>query len=156
MAVNAQRRLDCAACGFRLYLNVATGVAAILHCQGRIAWIERGHDPGAGLLDWPGGFVDPAENMEEAVLREVREELGIALELPRYLCSQPNFYPYAGVNYRTVDVFFGFELDAEPPSRPNEEVQAVHWLHPSEVDPERIAFASVRAAWTWWRATFDR
>ena len=155
VAVNLQRRFDCAACGFRLFLNVATGVAAVIRCQGRVAWIERGQDPGKGLLDWPGGFVDPAENMEEAVLREVREELAIDLTAPRYLCSQPNFYPYAGVNYRTVDVFFGFELETEAPSSPNEEVQAVHWLRPSEVDEDSIAFSSVRAAWRWWRATFD-
>ena len=150
VAVNAERRFDCAACGFRLFLNVATGVAAVLRCGERIAWIERGHDPGKGLLDWPGGFVDPAENLEEALLRELHEELGLNVAAPRYLCSQPNFYPYAGVNYRTVDVFFGFDLPALPASRPNAEVSAVHWLRPAEVLPAQIAFQSVRRAWAWW------
>lgn len=156
VAVNHQRRFDCEACGFRLFLNVATGVAAVLRCGEHIAWIERGHEPAKGLLDWPGGFVDPAENLEEAVLREVREELAISLKAPRYLCSQPNFYPYAEVNYRTVDVFFGFELDAIPSSRPNDEVGAVHWLLPSAVPAEKIAFQSVRHAWRWWQAAFAK
>ena len=147
VGVSAQRRFDCAACGFRLFLNVATGVGAVLRCEGKIAWIERGHDPGKGLLDWPG-----AENLEEALLRELREELGLVLEQPRYFCSEPNFYPYAGVNYRTVDVFFNLELAQFPDSQLNEEVHALHWLLPSEVDDQAIAFQSVRRAWGRWRA----
>ena len=155
VGVSAQRRFDCAACGFRLFLNVATGVGAVLRCQGKIAFIERGHDPGKGLLDWPGGFVDPAEDLEQALLRELREEIGLVLEHPRYFCSEPNFYPYAGVNYRTVDVFFSLELDQFPTTLSNDEVLALHWLRPSEADDDAIAFQSVRRAWRRWRAAHN-
>jgi NAD+ diphosphatase len=39
------------------------------------------------------GFIEPGESAEEAVLREVREEVGIAVNNVRYFCSQPWPFP---------------------------------------------------------------
>ena len=147
LAVSALRRLDCAACGFRYYQNIATGVSAVLRVGDAVAWIVRGHEPGKGLLDWPGGFVDPGENLEEALAREASEELGISLPRGRYLLSRPNVYPYAGVTYLTLDVFFEFSFEVPPVAALNEEVLALRWLRAAEVAPADIAFGSVRSAW---------
>jgi 8-oxo-dGTP diphosphatase len=39
----------------------------------------RGHEPGAGLWSLPGGRVEPGETDEQAVVREVAEETGLAV-----------------------------------------------------------------------------
>lgn len=106
----------------------------------------RGKDPGRGLLDLPGGFVDPGEDLETAIRRETVEELGFDPGPPRYLFSIPNIYRYRGVNYHTLDAMFTFEVDAIPAVTPNSEVLALHWRDPREVAPGEVAFDSVREA----------
>ncbi len=45
----------------------------------------RSHLP--GIISIPGGHLEPGESIEDALFREAREELGIALESPTYVCS---------------------------------------------------------------------
>ena len=43
----------------------------------KIALIKRGIEPFKGMWAIPGGFVHSDETLEEAALREVREEAGV-------------------------------------------------------------------------------
>jgi 8-oxo-dGTP diphosphatase len=53
--------------------------AVVLDGAGRLLLIQRGHAPSAGLWSVPGGRVEPGETLEAAVVREVREETGLAV-----------------------------------------------------------------------------
>ena len=46
---------------------------------GRLLLIKRGHDPEAGRWSLPGGRVEPGETDAEALIRELREETGLAV-----------------------------------------------------------------------------
>lgn len=142
------KRLSCPACGYVFYLNAATACAAIIACGDEILLAARARDPGKGLLDLPGGFVDPGEGAEEGLLRELREELGLTLRAGdlRFLLSRPNRYEYAGVAYATCDLVFVAELAAKPALVAADDVAAVAWVRKAAVDLSRIAFPSIRAA----------
>ena len=53
--------------------------AIIIDAAGRLLLVKRGHEPGKGLWSIPGGRVEPGETDEQAVIREVREETGLAV-----------------------------------------------------------------------------
>jgi len=44
---------------------------------GALLALRRGHQPRRGYLDFPGGFVDANESIDEAARRELREETGL-------------------------------------------------------------------------------
>lgn len=57
-------------------------VAAVIERGGRILVSQRGPGVGqAGRWEFPGGKREPGESDEAALARELREELGIALEI---------------------------------------------------------------------------
>ena len=59
--------------------------AAILR-EGRLLLVQRRKAPEAGHWSLVGGKVDFLERAEEAVVRETREEVGVAIELGPLLC----------------------------------------------------------------------
>ncbi len=139
------KMLRCAACGFELYLNPAAAVAGVIvDEQGRMVVLVRGKEPAKGKWDLPGGFVDPGETAEDALRREVREEIGLEATTLRYLGSWPNVYEYMGVRYRTLDMGFVCAAARASQAKPREaEIAEVLFLRPQEVDPGRFAFRSV-------------
>jgi 8-oxo-dGTP diphosphatase len=53
-------------------------VGAVVHDPaGRLLLIQRAHAPHPGRWSLPGGRVEPGESVEQAVVREVREETGL-------------------------------------------------------------------------------
>src|SRR5437879_3655006 len=53
------------------------GVGALIHRDGKVLLVRRAKEPNKGKWIIPGGLVELGEPLEEAVLREVKEELGI-------------------------------------------------------------------------------
>jgi ADP-ribose pyrophosphatase YjhB (NUDIX family) len=60
----------------------------------RLALIRKPHFP-QGIWRTPGGGVKPDEEFEAAVLREAREELGVEIELARYLVRTQAVFRFA-------------------------------------------------------------
>lgn len=139
------KAVRCARCGFRYFHNVAVAVSAVLVHEDRMLMARRAHDPAAGRLDFPGGFVDPDETLEDATVRELSEELGLRLDPERlvYLFSDSNRYPFAGITYRTSDVCFGLRLEQAPALHCADDVAEALWLRPEEVTPEKVSFEVV-------------
>ena len=62
-------------------------VAAIVYdVAGRVLLVERGRPPGVGLWSVPGGKVELAETLAQAVTREVHEETGLVVEVGALAC----------------------------------------------------------------------
>ncbi len=74
-------------------VHVVAGV--ISDARGRILLARRteGRDL-AGLWEFPGGKVDPGETPEQALVRELREELGIEAQVGEAVIAVPQQYPH--------------------------------------------------------------
>ncbi|MBN2485867.1 MAG: NUDIX domain-containing protein [Bacteroidales bacterium] len=146
VAFDRVKKYSCATCGWVFFQNTAAAVAGILEFDGKILAVERNREPGCGLLDFPGGFVDPDESAEEALIREIKEELGVEIEDIRYLCSAPNDYRYKEIDYTTCDIFFTAKLPTNVFIVEHSEIAGYKWLRPEELDPAGFAFKSMRRA----------
>ncbi|WP_181012909.1 pyrimidine (deoxy)nucleoside triphosphate diphosphatase [Citrobacter amalonaticus] len=63
-------------------------VAAVIERDGKILLAQRPeHADQAGLWEFAGGKVEPGETQPQALIRELREELGIAATIGGYIAS---------------------------------------------------------------------
>jgi len=65
--------------------RVACVSAIIVDDAGRLLVVRRAHEPGAGLWSVPGGRVEAGEDDATALVREVREETGLAVTVGRHV-----------------------------------------------------------------------
>ena len=131
----------CPDCGFDLYCNVAAAVGIVLYDdEYNILFEVRAKEPRKGFLCLPGGFVDPDESAEDAVVRECHEELDAEVYGSKFLCSFPNTYEYKNIEYKTCDIFFKTKLPAK-----YENMEAfVKTLHREESEVVRFEIRKVQ------------
>ncbi len=80
---------------------VFVAACALVDPDGRVLLAQRPEGkPMAGLWEFPGGKVEPGERPEETLIRELREELGIAVAEP---CLAP--LTFASHSYETFQLF---------------------------------------------------
>ena len=137
------RPFECAACGLHYYFNPAVAVAAVLlGPDGRVLLLRRAKDPGQGLFGLPGGFVNIGERAEEALRREILEEVNLRVESLEYLSSGTNQYLYRGVDYPVLDFFFIARAADLSGIAALDDVESFEWRDPATVRNEEVAFAS--------------
>ena len=136
--------LHCTRCGFTLYRNVAAAVCALISSNGKLLATVRRNPPAAGSLDLPGGFVDPNESAEQALARELEEELGLKVTRCSYFASHPNLYPCLGITYRTLDLAFICEVDSYRTIHCADDVTDIRWIDPSSSDLSLFGLESIR------------
>ena len=68
-------------------------VAAIIMKDGRIFATQRGYGDYKDWWEFPGGKIEPGETPEEALVREIREELHAEIEVVRLVDTVQYDYP---------------------------------------------------------------
>lgn len=139
-----ENNMRCLDCSYIFYHNTAAATAAILIYKGQIIFTRRGKNPGKGMLDLPGGFVDYNESAETAILREITEETGFVVKNLKYFGSMNNQYLYKDVLYHTCDLVFTGDVDSIESFHPNDEIQELVLVHPENVKVEEMAFISLQ------------
>ena len=67
-------------------------VAAIIKKDGAVLATQRGYGDFAGGWEFPGGKVEPGETPEQAIVREIEEELGAAIAVDRFVVTVEHDY----------------------------------------------------------------
>ncbi|MGY2873577.1 8-oxo-dGTP diphosphatase [Marmoricola sp. URHA0025 HA25] len=108
-------------------MPLVVGVA-MLH-GGRVLAARRSYPPEvAGRWEFPGGKVDPGEMPEEAVVREVSEELGCLVEVTGWLEPEVPIRDDLVLRVATAAL-----VGDEPVPRHGEH-DAIRWLRVGEID----------------------
>lgn len=105
--------LKCSACGHAVekYRNPVPTVDIIIELEGRgIVLVERRNPPFGWAL--PGGFVDYGESLEEAAMREAREEVSLDVEIIGQLHTYSD--PSRDARRHTISTVFVARADGEP------------------------------------------
>lgn len=134
----------CEACHFIYFINNSAAVACLIfNKEGKLLLTRRAIEPAKGMLDLPGGFVEPMERVEDTVVREIMEELGIQITKADFLVSFPNEYVYSGFSVFTVDMAFICEIDNHEAIVPADDVSAIEYLFPEEIRSKTLCSKSM-------------
>lgn len=123
---------QCPCCGRSWYRNPAPAVGAAIVRDGRALVAVRAHDPEKGRLDLPGGFLEVGEHPADALVREVREELGVTIEVDSGPLLLATFIYGTGGEHGLAIGFEACIVEGEP--RPADDVAEVRWISAAELD----------------------
>ena len=122
----------CPFCGRSWYRNPAPAVGAAIVRDGRALVAVRAHEPEKGRLDLPGGFLEVGEHPADGLVREVREELGVKIEVVGGPSLLATFIYGADGEYGLAVGFEARIVEGEP--RPADDVAGIRWISAAQLD----------------------
>jgi ADP-ribose pyrophosphatase YjhB (NUDIX family) len=132
-------RLVCRECSFVFYLDPRVAAFTISAIDGRIVLLRRGIEPSYGKWVFPGGYVERGERVEDAAIRETKEEVNLDVKIKDLLgVYSHNGHPVIIIVY-AADVVYG-ELKA------CDECLEVKTFFPDEILLDALAFLNTRDA----------
>ena len=87
-----ERAKRCSNCGLVNYPRLSPAVIVLISRGEEVLLAKAPRFP-AGMYSILAGFVEPGESLEDTIVREVREEVGVEVADIRYFGSQPWPYP---------------------------------------------------------------
>ena len=108
-------------------------VAAIIRKEEKIFATQRGYGEWKDWWEFPGGKMEPGETPEEALKREIREELSTEIRVDELLCTVEYDYPKFHLTlhcYLCSLVTEALHLNEHEAARwlANDELDSVKWL----------------------------
>jgi ADP-ribose pyrophosphatase YjhB (NUDIX family) len=124
--------MRCSACGRSWYRNSSPSTGCAIVEDGRALVTVRAGEPEKGRMDVPGGFLEPGEHPVDALIREVREELGIEIDdIVGPLIMATHTYGEDGM-YVLALGFAARLVESEP--EPADDVAGFRWVTAEELD----------------------
>jgi 8-oxo-dGTP diphosphatase len=121
----------------------ALATDGVVFVDGEVVLLERTHPPFEGRWVLPGGMVERDETAREACVREVREEIGLDVEVEAFvgLYDDPDRDERGNVSaaYRCRPIG-----EAEPEPEPREEARRVATVDPAAIVEEDLGFDHAR------------
>jgi NAD+ diphosphatase len=131
-----ERAKRCPACGLLNFPRLSPAVITLVERDDRVL-LARNHRFTGGMYSVLAGFVEPGESLEEAVQREIAEEVSITVTNLRYFGSQPWPFPNSLMIGFTADYAAGeIEID-------DHEIADAAWFAPDNLPliPQKLSIA---------------
>jgi len=130
-AAPGERAMRCPACTLLSFPRLSPAMITLV-TKGdpgpdQLALLARGVQWTGPMFSCLAGFVEPGESLESAVVREVREEVGIEVASPRYFGSQPWPFPHSLMIGFRADYASG-EIECDP-----SEIAEAAWFRRDEL-----------------------
>jgi ADP-ribose pyrophosphatase YjhB (NUDIX family) len=145
--IDGRDRPTCPVCGFADFMHVQIGANAVVERDGAVLLVRLNYGPRDGHWSLPGGLVENDETLEQAAIRETKEETGfdVALDGLLSIWMRPGF-PILVVNYRAH--ITGGALQVAP-----DEASEAAFFPKADLPPlENIAWPSTMHGLDAWRA----
>ena len=124
--VSVHGRPSCPRCGYVVYLDPKLAAVSLVSVDSKLVLVRRAIEPKMGFWSYPGGYVDRGETVEDAAIREVKEETNLDIELTGFIgLYSSSDRPVVVAVYSAIVV--GGDLSA------GEEVQEAGLFDPSNV-----------------------
>ena len=132
--------------GQRKNINV---VAAIIRKGDKIFATQRGYGEWKDWWEFPGGKIEQGETPEEALKREIREELSTEINVDCYLCTVEYDYPKFHLTmhcYICSLLTEALHLNEHEAARwlKNNELDSVKWLPADKIIVEQLIVTNVK------------
>ncbi len=118
----------CPACNFVSFPRLSPAVIMSI-TRGDHILLARSPRFSPGMYSTLAGFVEPGENLEEAVIREVREEVNIKISNISYVASQPWPFPHS-IMIGFSAIYAGGEIEID-----NFEIEDAQWFSVQNLPP---------------------
>ena len=132
--------------GHNVFYDASPAASSIIVTHdGKIALTVRAFNPHKGKNSLFGGYVDYGESFEQALTRELKEEVGLTpddYETPVYLTSAPDDYEWEGNATRVLSNMYLVRLKSHAVLKPADDVADVIYMTPETVPYDTVAFPS--------------
>jgi ADP-ribose pyrophosphatase YjhB (NUDIX family) len=126
--------------------------------DGRVLLVRRAREPWRGYWDMPGGFCEPEEYPAATAIREVREEVGLEVELTGYLGAWPDVYGPPGspdADKATLNIYYTARaVGGEEGTGDPTETLEIGWFGPEELPPNLAFPRHIGPVLEAWRLVF--
>lgn len=136
--------LRCDQCSYNYFVNQApTAGVLIFNEKNEVMLAKRKFEPKKGTWQSVGGFVGLDEDLETALAREAKEELGIEVKMRQYLGSFPENYEFGGVAVPFLAIYFIVDIVSGTP-RPADDVEEIRYFGVDELADLDITYPELR------------
>jgi NAD+ diphosphatase len=123
-----ERAKECPQCGLLHFPRLSPAIIVLVE-RGRELLLARSRHFLPGMYSVLAGFVEPGESLEEAVAREVKEEVGLAIKDIRYFGSQNWPFPHS-LMIGFAATYAGGEISLN-----DEEIETADWFTADTLPP---------------------
>ncbi len=131
-----ERAFKCGACGMLAYPRISPAMMVLIRKGDQVLMAMHKMSPSKRFTPL-AGFLEAGESIEEAVHREVMEEVGLRVHNLQYFASQSWPFPHSLMIAFTADY-----LDGEIRIDENE-ISEARWFGPGDEWPEKVPHLSV-------------
>jgi NAD+ diphosphatase len=134
-----ERQICSAVCGYIVWDHPVPVVAAIVELNAEIVVLVRNKGWPEGLFGLVSGFAESGETAEQAILREVKEELGVNGQIAQFV----GVYPFFELN----QLILVYHLTAQGEVQIGDELAEIRLIRPGRLRPWSFAAGLALQDW---------